>query len=162
MADVESDERHNEIDFAKPHSARVWDAMQGGKNNYDIDRAAAAEWIEIDPGVEPYAKASRPFIRRVVRYLAGEGIRQFLDIGTGLPADQNTHEIAQAFAPESRIVYVDDDPLVLTHARALLTNTTDEGVVSYIDADAHRPDEVISQARHILNLREPVAVMLMG
>lgn len=160
MADVESGERRNEIDFRTPQSARVWDAMRGGKNNYDVDRDAAAEWIAIDPGIEPYAKASRPFIQRVVRYVVDQGVHQFLDVGTGLPTDQNTHEVAQAVAPDARIAYVDNDPVVLTHARALLTNTTDEGVVSYIDADAHRPDEVIAQARHILNLREPVAVLM--
>lgn len=160
MADAESDDRRNQIEFDKPHSARVWDAMRGGKNNYDVDREAAADWIGVDPGIEAYAKASRPYIQRVVRYLAGEGIRQFLDVGTGLPTDQNTHEIAQSVAPDARIAYVDNDPLVLTHARALLTNTTDEGVVSYIDVDAQQPDEVIAQARHILNLREPVAVMM--
>ncbi|MGH3901449.1 MAG: SAM-dependent methyltransferase, partial [Pseudonocardiaceae bacterium] len=106
---------------------------------------------------------SRQFLIRAVRFLAGAaGMRQFLDIGTGLPTMQNTHEVAQQVAPESRIVYVDNDPLVLAHARALLVNTTSEGVTTYVDADFHNPDLIISDARNVLNFTQPVAVMFMG
>ena len=109
------------------------------------------------------AKQSRQFLIRVVRFLAGAaGIRQFLDIGTGLPTMQNTHEVAQKIAPESRIVYVDNDPLVLAHARALLHNTTPEGVTTYVDADFHDPDLIISDARNVLNFHQPIAVLFMG
>ncbi|MGH3921559.1 MAG: SAM-dependent methyltransferase, partial [Pseudonocardiaceae bacterium] len=103
------------------------------------------------------------FLIRVVRFLAGEaGMRQFLDIGTGLPTMQNTHQVAQQIAPEARIVYVDNDPLVLAHARALLSNTTPEGVTTYVDADFHDPDLIISDARNVLNFTQPIAVMFMG
>jgi hypothetical protein len=129
------------IDRSVPHSARIWNYWLGGKDNFAVDREAGDAWIAKDPGVVNEAKQSRQFLIRVVRYLAGEvGIRQFLDIGTGLPTMQNTHEVAQSVAPDSRIVYVDNDPLVLAHARALLTNTTPEGVTAYVDADYHNPE----------------------
>jgi hypothetical protein len=151
------------IDWSVPHSARIWNYWLGGKDNYDVDREAGDAWIAKDPGVVEEAKQSRLFLIRVVRYLAGEvGIRQFLDIGTGLPTMQNTHEVAQSVAPDSRIVYVDNDPLVLAHARALLTNTTPEGVTAYVDADYHNPELIISDARNVLNFSEPMAVMFMG
>ena len=113
-----------QIDTSVPHSARVWNYWLGGKDNYPVDRAAGDQFREIFPEIVDAARASRGFLTRVVRFLAGEaGIRQFLDVGTGLPTVDNTHEVAQRMAPDSRIVYVDDDPLVLTHARALLTTT---------------------------------------
>jgi hypothetical protein len=146
-----------------PHSARIWNYWMGGKDNYEVDRIAGDEWVKVDPGIVPLAKQSRQFLIRVVRYLAGEaGMRQFLDIGTGLPTMQNTHEVAQAVAPESRIVYVDNDPLVLAHARALLHNTTPEGVTTYLDSDLHDPDQIIADARNVLNFKQPIAVMFMG
>ncbi len=151
------------IDRSVPHSARIWNYWLGGKDNFAVDREAGDAWIVKDPGVVNEAKQSRQFLIRVVRYLAGEvGIRQFLDIGTGLPTMQNTHEVAQSVAPDSRIVYVDNDPLVLAHARALLTNTTPEGVTAYVDADYHDPDLIISDARNVLNFNQPMAVMFMG
>jgi hypothetical protein len=146
-----------------PHSARIWNYWMGGKDNYEVDRAAGDAYIAMYPDIVTVAKQSRQFLIRVVRFLAGEaGMRQFLDIGTGLPTMQNTHEVAQAIAPESRIVYVDNDPLVLAHARALLHNTTPEGVTTYIDADFHDPDLIISDARNVLNFRQPIAVLFMG
>jgi S-adenosyl methyltransferase len=146
-----------------PQSARIWNYWQGGKDNYPIDRDAGDAWIAIQPEIVAIAKQSRLFLMRVVRYLAVEaGIRQFLDIGTGLPTLQNTHQVAQAAAPDSKIVYVDNDPVVLAHARALLINTTDGGVTSYIDADYNNPDLLIAQARNILNFTQPIAVMFMG
>ncbi|WP_245560501.1 SAM-dependent methyltransferase, partial [Nocardia asiatica] len=135
----------------------------GGKDYYEIDRIAGDAGIEVDPDITTMAVQSRQFLIRAVRYLAGEmGIRQFLDIGTGLPTMKNTHEVAQTVAPESRIVYVDNDPLVLTHARALLTSTTPEGVTTYIDADYHDPERIVNDAKHVLDFNEPVAVMFMG
>ncbi|MBB5159139.1 hypothetical protein BJ970_006738 [Saccharopolyspora phatthalungensis] len=137
-----------DINYKAPQSPRIWNYWQGGKDNYAVDRAAGDEWIARQPEIVQIAKQSRQFLIRAVRFLAAEaGIRQFLDIGTGLPTLQNTHEVAQEVAPESRIVYVDNDPLVLTHARALLRNTTDEGVTSYIDADYHNPELIVSDAK---------------
>ncbi|MGH3696043.1 MAG: SAM-dependent methyltransferase [Pseudonocardiaceae bacterium] len=146
-----------------PHSARIWNYWMGGKDNYEVDRAAGDAWIAVHPDIVTQAKQSRQFLIRAVRFLASEaGMRQFLDIGTGLPTMQNTHEVAQQVAPESRIVYVDNDPLVLAHARALLVNTTPEGVTTYVDADFHDPDLIIADARNVLNFHRPVAVMFMG
>jgi hypothetical protein len=151
------------INFDVPHSARIWNYWMGGKDNYEVDRIAGDAYIAVHPDIVTMAKQSRQFLIRVVRFLAGEvGMRQFLDIGTGLPTMQNTHEIAQQIAPESRIVYVDNDPLVLMHARTLLRNTTPEGVTTYVDADLHDPDSIISDARNVLNFNQPIAVMFMG
>ncbi|MGH3909997.1 MAG: SAM-dependent methyltransferase, partial [Pseudonocardiaceae bacterium] len=153
----------SKIKFDVPHSARIWNYWMGGKDNYEVDRAAGDAGVEVYPDIVTMAKQSRRFLVRAVRYLAGEaGIRQFLDVGTGLPTMQNTHEVAQQIAPECRIVYVDNDPLVLAHARALLVNTTPEGVTTYIDADFHDPDLIISDARNVLNFTQPIGVMFMG
>jgi hypothetical protein len=162
VANAQRDELNGKIRYDVPGAARIWNYWMGGKDNYQVDRDAG------DAGLAVYdmatmAKQSRQFLIRVVRYLAGEaGVRQFLDIGTGLPTMQNTHEIAQSIAPESRIVYVDNDPMVLAHARALLTDTTPEGVTSYIDADYHDPELIISDARNVLNFNQPIGVMFMG
>jgi hypothetical protein len=150
------------IDTTVPHSARIWNYWLGGKDNYPVDRAASDQYREVFPGIVDIARASRQFLTRAVRYLAGEAqIRQFLDIGTGLPTADNTHEVAQRVAPESRIVYVDNDPLVLTHARALLTSTP-EGVTNYVDADLREPDRILEAATRTLDFGRPVALMLMG
>src|SRR6201991_3816024 len=123
----------DKINYEVPHSARIWNYWMGGKDNYAVDRAAGDAWIRVQPEIVSIAKQSRQFLMRSVHYLAAEaGINQFLDIGTGLPTLQNTHEVAQAVAPESRIVYVDNDPLVLAHARALLTSAP-EGATAYVD-----------------------------
>jgi hypothetical protein len=146
-----------------PHSARIWNFWMGGKDNFEVDRAVGEASLKIDPDIATMATQSRQFLIRAVRHLAGEaGVRQFLDIGTGLPTMQNTHEVAQLMAPESKIVYVDSDPMVLAHARALLTDTTDEGVTTYVDADFHDPERVIADARNVLNFTQPIAVMFMG
>ncbi|MGH3565710.1 MAG: SAM-dependent methyltransferase [Pseudonocardia sp.] len=153
----------SEIRLDVPQAARVWDYWMGGKDNYEVDRAAGDAVTEVYPDIVTMARQSRQFLIRAVCLLAGEvGIHQFLDIGTGLPTMQNTHEVAQRIAPESRIVYVDNDPLVLAHARALLSNTTPEGVTAYVDADVHDPDLIIADARNVLNFNQPVAVMFMG
>ena len=148
------------IDPSRANVARAWNYMVGGKDNFEVDREAARQLMEVAPVIRAAAPASRAFLGRAVRYLAGEsGIRQFLDVGTGLPTAGNTHEVAQSVAPECRVVYVDNDPVVLTHARALLTSLP-EGVTSYIDADAREPGTIISQAGMTLNFGLPVAVMM--
>jgi hypothetical protein len=150
------------IDTSVPHSARIWNYWLGGKDNYPVDHAAGDHVLSAYPQMSDAARAARHFIARVVRHLAGDaGIRQFLDIGTGLPTVDNTHEIAQRVAPDAKIVYVDNDPLVLAHARALLTSSP-QGVTVYIDADLHDPDNILHQARDTLDTTKPIALMLMG
>jgi hypothetical protein len=150
------------IDSSVPHNARVWDYWLGGKDNFEVDRRMGDMVREMFPVISDVAGTSRDFLARAVRFLAGSaGIRQFLDIGTGLPTVDNTHEVAQRIAPESRIVYVDNDPLVLVHARALLTSSP-EGVTDYVDADVHDPAAVLAGAERSLDLSRPVAVMMLG
>jgi O-methyltransferase involved in polyketide biosynthesis len=145
-----------------PHTARIWNYWLGGKDHYAVDREVGDRVREIFPVVIELARADRLFLGRAVRYLAGEvGIRQFLDIGTGLPTVDNTHEVAQRVAPEARIVYVDNDPLVLVHARALL-NSSAEGATDYIEADLHEPDTILQGAAKTLDFSQPVAIMLLG
>jgi hypothetical protein len=152
-----------EIDTTVPHSARVWNYWLGGKDNYEVDRAAGDAFAKTYPGIFTSARQARQFLIRSVRYLAAEaGVRQFLDIGTGLPTMDNTHQVAQRAAPECRVVYVDNDPLVLAHARALLVNTTPEGVTAYVDCDVREPEQIVADAKNILNFNEPIAVMFMG
>jgi O-methyltransferase involved in polyketide biosynthesis len=151
-----------EIDTSVPHSARIWNYWLGGKDNYEVDRQAGDRYQELFPQIVDAARAGRYFLARAVRYLAGEAeIRQFLDIGTGLPTVDNTHEVAQRVAPECRIVYVDNDPLVLAHARALLTSTA-EGACDYLDADMRDPDRILAAAGKTLDFSHPVAVILLG
>jgi S-adenosyl methyltransferase len=150
------------IDTSVPHSARIWNYWLGGKDNFAADREAGDMVRSIFPGIVDAARYSRAFLGRAVTYLAGEaGIRQFLDVGTGLPTADNTHQIAQRVAPESRIVYVDNDPMVLAHARALLTSSP-EGVTDYIHADLHEPERIGQGARETLDFSRPVAIMLLG
>lgn len=150
------------VDVTVPHSARIWNYWLGGKDNFQVDRVAGDEFLAVYPQQRAKARACRHFIRRAVHYLVREaGIRQFLDIGTGLPTAENTHEVAQREAPESRIVYVDNDPLVLTHARALLTSTP-EGTTSYIDADLHDPDSILAAASKSLDFDQPIAMLMIG
>ncbi|MFD7709653.1 SAM-dependent methyltransferase [Streptomyces sp. NPDC059786] len=144
------------------HNARVWNYWIGGKDHYEVDQAVGEQVASMFPVIRDVARADREFLGRAVRFLAGErGVRQFLDIGTGLPTLDNTHEIAQRIAPESRIVYVDNDPIVLVHARTLLTSTG-EGATAYIDADAHDPDAIVEGAASTLDFDRPVAVMMLG
>ncbi|MGI8331384.1 SAM-dependent methyltransferase [Actinomadura scrupuli] len=150
------------IDGTVPHSARIFNYWLGGKDNYAADQAAGDKFREVFPEIVDLARSGRQFLVRTVRYLAGEaGIRQFLDIGTGLPTFNNTHEVAQLTAPESRIVYVDNDPLVLVHAQALLVGTP-EGATDYIEADLHEPEKILEGAARTLDLTQPVAIVLMG
>jgi len=152
----------SEIDTSVAHIARVYDYWLGGKDNFAPDRAAAEAAMREDPNVVEGVRGNRAFLARAVRYLAGEaGIRQFLDIGTGIPAADNTHEVAQDVAPECRVVYVDNDPIVLAHARALLT-TGSEGATAYLDEDLRNVPEIVAAAAGTLDLTQPVAVMLIG
>jgi O-methyltransferase involved in polyketide biosynthesis len=150
------------IDTSAPHPARVYDYWLGGKDNFEADRQAAEAAMEIFPYTVQSARACRRYLARVVRFLAAEaGVRQFLDLGTGLPSADNVHEVAQAAAPDSRIVYVDNDPIVLVHARALLTSSP-EGETHYVDADLRDTKQVLAQAREMLDFSQPVAVMLLA
>jgi len=151
-----------EIDTSVAHIARVYDYWLGGKDNFAPDRAAAEAAMREDPNVVEGVRGNRAFLARVVRYLAGPaGVRQFLDIGTGIPAADNTHEVAQDRAPGSRVVYVDNDPIVLAHARALLTSAT-EGATAYLDQDLRDVGEIVRAAAATLDFGRPVAVMLIG
>jgi SAM-dependent methyltransferase len=152
------------IDTSRPHAARMYDYYLGGKNHFAADRETADQVIAAMPGVRTGPRENRAFLGRAVRYLAAEaGIRQFLDIGTGLPTTNSVHEVAQAVAPDSRVVYVDNDPLVLVHARALLTSSA-EGQTAYIQADLRTPDEILSSpvVRSVLDFTKPVALMLVA
>jgi len=161
-APVTDDSPAPRIDTSVSHSARVWNYWLGGKDHYPVDRAVGDKVAEMYPDIVHLARAARSFLTRAVRYLAGEaGIRQFLDIGTGLPTVNNTHEVAQYIAPRSRIVYVDNDPLVLVHARALLTSSP-EGATDYIDADLRDPGKILREAARTLDFTEPVAITLIA
>ncbi|AZP18308.1 SAM-dependent methyltransferase [Streptomyces aquilus] len=144
------------------HSARIWNYWLGGKDHYPVDEEVGDQILSFVPALPRSAVADRAFLSRAVRYLAEEaGIRQFLDIGTGLPTADNTHEVAQRVDPACRIVYVDNDPLVLTHAHALLTSTP-EGATDYIEADVHDPEAILRGAAETLDLTRPVAVTMLG
>jgi O-methyltransferase involved in polyketide biosynthesis len=157
-----SNEPPVKLDTSVAHSARLWNYLLGGKDNFAADREAAEQALALMPELVLSARADREFLGRAVRFLAREaGIRQFLDIGTGLPTANNTHEVAQTVAPDSRIVYVDNDPMVLVHARALLTSTP-EGATDYIDADVRDPDKILLAAESTLDFDQPVAIMLLG
>jgi hypothetical protein len=151
-----------DVDATVPNSARIWNYWLGGKDHYQVDRVAGDQFSGIYPAIVDIARADRSFLGRVVRFLAGEaGVRQFLDVGTGLPTVDNTHEVAQRVAPQSRIVYVDNDPLVLAHARALLTSTP-EGATDFVDANLADSATILREAAKVLDLAQPVALMLMG
>jgi hypothetical protein len=150
------------IDTSVPHSARIWNYWLGGTDNYPVDRAAGDQFSAIYPGIVDIARADRAFLRRVVRYLAGEaGVRQFLDVGAGLPTADNTHEAAQQAAPQARTVYVDNDPLVVIHANALLASQS-QSTTHFVDASMGDPDTVLREAAQWLDLTQPVALTLMG
>jgi SAM-dependent methyltransferase len=150
------------IDASTAHIARVYNYWLGGTDNYAPDREAAAQVIEAYPPIRASVRAQRAFLQRAVSYLAGEaGLRQFLDIGTGLPTADNTHEVAQRAAPRARVVYVDNDPMVLAHALSLLTSSP-EGATAYLDADLRDTGKILQAAGGILDFSQPVAVMLVG
>jgi trans-aconitate methyltransferase len=150
------------IDTTVAHQARIYDYWLGGKDNFAVDREAAEQAIAAYPAILRGVRAQRAFLARAVQYLVERaGVRQFLDIGTGIPTANNTHEVAQASAPDARIVYVDNDPMVLAHARALLTSSP-QGATAYLDADLREPDEILTRAADLLDFRRPVALMLIG
>jgi O-methyltransferase involved in polyketide biosynthesis len=163
MTDTSSPDRPSStLDTTVPHSARIWNYWLGGKDNFAIDREVGEQIREINSGIVDIARADRAFLGRAVRYVVGEnGVRQLLDIGTGLPTADNTHQVAQRIAPECRVVYVDNDPLVLVHARALLVSSP-EGACDFIDADVHDPDTILERAAKTLDFSEPIALMMLA
>jgi hypothetical protein len=159
---TDDDEQGTGIDATVPHSARIFNYWMGGKDHYPVDRVAGDAWVAVDPTILRIVREQRAFLKRTVRYLAGEaGIRQFLDVGTGLPTAENTHEVAQQVAPDARIVYVDNDPLILAHARALMTSTP-EGATRYIHADMRDPAPLLAEAEEVLDFDQPVAILFLG
>ena len=167
MAEEQTDSRRAAaadpaIDTAVAHPARVYDYWLGGTNNFAADREAAERVLAATPGLRARVRANRAFLVRVVRYLAAEaGIRQFLDIGTGIPSADNTHEVAQAAAPDSRVVYVDNDPIVLVHARELLASSP-QGATQYVEGDLRDPAAILEAASRTLDFTRPTALMLLG
>jgi hypothetical protein len=153
-----------QIDSSKPHAARVYDYFLGGTNNFAVDRQAAADVLRHSPSVRIAARENRAFLGRAVRYLAAEaGVRQFLDVGAGLPATASVHDVAQAIAPSARVVYTDNDPLVLVHARALLASAP-EGRTAYIDADLRDPAAILSDpvTRDVLDFTQPIGLIMVA
>ncbi|GAA3557585.1 MULTISPECIES: SAM-dependent methyltransferase [Streptomyces] len=150
-----------EIDTSKPHPARMYDWYLGGKDNYPVDEAMGQQMLALDPRVPVMARVNRAFMHRSTRWLARQGVRQFLDIGTGIPTEPNLHQIAQRIAPDARVVYCDNDPIVLAHAAALLRGT-EEGVTEYLQADVRDPDAIVEGARKILDFSAPVALSLVA
>lgn len=149
--------------FRQPSPARVWNYWSGGKDYYPVDQAVGDAMLETYPGILTMAAQSRQFLIRTVRHLVAEaGIDQFLDIGCGLPAALNTHEVAQSLVSDAKVVYVDNDPVVLAHARALLTSRTPDGVTAYLDTDYQDTDAVVAGARDTLDFSRPIGVMFMG
>jgi O-methyltransferase involved in polyketide biosynthesis len=149
------------IDTTVPSIARMYDYYLGGKDNFAVDRAAAGKLLAIAPEIAEISRQNRAFLGRVVRFLTEAGVRQFIDIGTGLPTQNNVHQVAQLHAPESRVVYVDNDPIVLAHAHALLVGTA-EGSTTFVESDLRRPDAIVEKAAETLDLTRPVALMLIG
>ena len=150
-----------EIDTSKPHPARMYDWYLGGKDNYPVDEAMGRQMLALDPRVPVMARVNRAFMHRSTRWLARNGIRQFLDIGTGIPTEPNLHQVAQEIAPDARVVYCDNDPIVLAHAAALLRSTP-EGVTEYLQADVRDPATILEGAGKILDLTRPVALSLVA
>ncbi|AGL17594.1 SAM-dependent methyltransferase [Actinoplanes sp. N902-109] len=162
MTDERALPEESKLDTTVPHSARIWNYWLGGKDNFEADRAAGDDVIAHIPDIPIGARAERAFLKRVVAFLVEQaGVRQFLDVGTGLPTADNTHEVAQALDPHSRILYIDNDPLVMAHARALLSSSS-EGACNYVEADLREPDKVLAAARETLDVTQPIALMLLG
>ncbi|MEU6555021.1 SAM-dependent methyltransferase [Streptomyces sp. NPDC046915] len=150
-----------QIDTSRPHPARMYDWYLGGKDNYPVDEEMGRQMLALDPRVPVMARVNRAFMHRSTRWLVQQGVRQFLDVGTGIPTEPNLHQIAQRVAPESRIVYCDNDPIVLAHAAALLRGTP-EGATEYLQADVRDPAAIIEGAKKVLDLDRPVALSLVA
>ncbi|MFF9350567.1 SAM-dependent methyltransferase [Streptomyces sp. NPDC014734] len=155
------DPRAVEIDTSRPHPARMYDWFLGGKDNYPVDEQMARQLLAVDARGRDMARVNRAFMHRATRWLTEHGIRQFLDIGTGIPTEPNLHQIAQRTAPDARVVYCDNDPIVLAHAAALLRSTP-EGATEYIQADARKPDIILEEASRVLDFRRPIALSLLA
>ncbi|MER5886632.1 SAM-dependent methyltransferase [Streptomyces sp. NPDC001941] len=154
--------RSSRIDTSKPHPARVYDWYLGGKDNYPVDEELGRQILSLDGRAQQVARSNRAFMHRVTRWLAGTaGVRQFLDIGTGIPTEPNLHQIAQSVAPDARVVYTDNDPIVLTHAEALLRSTP-EGATHYVQADVREPERIVEQAASVLDFDRPIALSLVA
>ncbi|MFI1988089.1 SAM-dependent methyltransferase [Actinoplanes sp. NPDC020271] len=152
----------DDLDNGVPHSARVWNHWLGGTDNFTVDRAVGDDFAKLYPDITVVARHSRAFLKRAVTFLVTEaGIRQFLDVGTGIPSAEHTHQVAQAAAADVKVVYADNDPLVLKHARALLAGTP-EGRVAYVDADLNAPATIVQAAGATLDLTQPVGLILMN
>ncbi|MBV1938550.1 SAM-dependent methyltransferase [Streptomyces sp. BV286] len=149
------------IDTSKPHSARMYDYFLGGKDNYEVDQEAAEKVISVFPHVSEMARTNRRFMHRATRLLAERGVRQFLDIGTGIPTQPNLHQVVQKITPDARVVYADNDPIVLRHAEALL-HSTREGSTNYVHADVREPEKIIEAARETLDFDQPIALSLVA
>ncbi|WP_181794833.1 SAM-dependent methyltransferase [Streptomyces sp. WELS2] len=149
------------IDTSRPHPARMYDYYLGGKDSYPVDEEAAERVISFLPAIRAAARTNRSFMNRAVRLLAERGVHQFLDVGTGIPTEPNLHQVVQAVNPRSHVVYVDNDPIVLRHAEALLSSTP-EGATKYIEADVREPDKIIEGAREILDFEQPIALSLVA
>ncbi|MEU5976920.1 SAM-dependent methyltransferase [Streptomyces sp. NPDC047315] len=149
------------VNTGKAHSARMYDYFLGGKDHYPVDAEAAEHVLKVLPDGRRLARANRGFMRRAARHLARRGIRQFLDVGTGIPTEPNLHQVVQEIAPDARIVYVDNDPVVLRHAEALLRGTP-AGRTEYVQADVREPAKIVAEAREVLDFREPIAVSLIA
>jgi hypothetical protein len=159
---AETEPGANRIDTTRPHPARVYDWYLGGKDNYPVDERLGQQITARDPGAKRAARSNRWFMQRATRHLAGTaGIRQFLDIGTGIPTEPNLHQIAQSTAPDTRVVYVDNDPIVLAHAEALLRGTP-EGRTEYVQADVREPEKILDEAARVLDLGRPVGLSLIA
>ncbi|WP_327404870.1 SAM-dependent methyltransferase [Streptomyces sp. NBC_01288] len=154
-------DKTDEIDTSRPHPARMYDWYLGGRDNYPVDAEMGRQMLALDPRVPVMARVNRAFTHRATRWLTGHGVRQFLDIGTGIPTEPNLHRVAQAVAPEARVVYCDNDPVVLAHSAALLRGTP-QGATAYVRADVRDPDAVIEGARQVLDLTRPVALSLVA
>lgn len=149
------------IDTSRPHPARMYDWFLGGKDNYPVDEEMGRQLVAMDPKVLVTARANREFMHRATRWLARAGVRQFLDVGTGIPTEPNLHQIAQSVAPDARVVYCDNDPIVLAHAEALLRSAP-EGATAYIEADVREPERILEEAGRVLDLARPVALSLLA
>ncbi|MER5910257.1 SAM-dependent methyltransferase [Streptomyces sp. NPDC001982] len=150
-----------EIDTSRPHPARMYDWYLGGKDNYPVDEEMGRQMLALEPRVPVMARVNRAFMHRATRWLTGQGVRQFLDIGTGIPTEPNLHQVAQSVAPDARVVYCDNDPIVLAHAAALLRSTS-EGVTEYLQADVRDPDAIIEGARRVLDFDRPIVLSMIA
>jgi hypothetical protein len=162
VGDVDSESIRSRINQDVPASPRVWNYWIGGKDNYEADRVVGDLVMQSTPQIVELARSGRAFLIRAISHLtAEEGVRQFLDIGTGLPTADNTHQIAQRIAPEAKVVYVDNDPIVLAHARALLVSSP-EGEAVFLDADMFEPEDILTRAKQTLDFTQPIALIFSG